>query len=105
LKEIIAYVAMAVTFGVIVMLIPIMVFAPFYVATDVRTDVSQQENGSKTVPTPQTFNALEEAAQTYGRIDTGPAPFPASLLHVMLIVAVGFSFALGVSQYYKRRIR
>jgi len=105
LKEIIAYVAMAVTFGVIVMLIPIVVFVPFYVTTDVRRDVSQQENGFKTAPTPQTFNEFEEAAQTYGRIDTGPAPFPSSLLHVMLIVAVGFSFALGVSQYFKRRIR
>jgi len=100
LIKIIASIAVAIMVGVMVMFIPIMVFTTHLITTSQEVSPQNEPNFTRAGTQP-----LNEAAQTYGKIDTGPAPFPTSLLHAFLVAATGFSAALGISQFFKRKIK
>lgn len=107
MKKSLAYVVVAVMLGVSVMLFPLLLFFP--------SEISTTYGGTKEGPLPPSETAapdLERAKpEAEGKTPTAGTPpvegmttFPSSLLYASFITVLGFGVALGVSQYYKRRI-
>ncbi|MEM2110539.1 MAG: hypothetical protein QXX08_01520 [Candidatus Bathyarchaeia archaeon] len=98
MKKIIALISIAIALGIMVMLIPIAVFTPFLVTTQYSQESSLSDD-DYSAP----IRKVDEAAQTYGKIDVGPVFFPSSLFHATLIVAAGLITGLSVWLYFKKR--
>ena len=115
--KIVAYVAVAVALGVIVMLAPLLAFATY----GYYSVISQSEVGQKFVServwngTDATLHggnnsnvvqslSFNEAAQLYGWMDAVTEPFPTSLVPVILLVVAGFVTALGVTVFVKNKV-
>jgi hypothetical protein len=110
LKKTIATIAIAIVLGVTVMLSPVMTFM-YLCPTTAAMDSSEygQENKGGTQLSgeaceTQGIESTFSAAQTYGRMDIEPVPFPSSLLYVMLLVLTGLVAALAATLYFRNRI-
>ena len=110
--KIIVSIAVAMVLGVTVMFLPIVMHTQVSAAThsqwlsggesekfdqDVREAIAAAEAATSLV-------TIDDAAQTLGKLDTGPSPFPSSLSHVILVVVTGLLAAMGVSLYSRKRI-
>jgi uncharacterized membrane protein YukC len=98
LKKIIVLTLIAIALGIIVMLIPVIVFKLFIVTSQYARE-SSLSNGNYSVPN----RGVDEAAQTYGKIDVGPVSFPNSLFYATLIVVAGLITGFGTWLYFKRK--
>jgi hypothetical protein len=108
MKMIAITVTLAVVLGVAVMLAPVLAFTYIYPAVVPmdKTGLSGgKENNQSASPANETYGtgsysfnrtpeAIAEAAQELGTLDTGPAPFPSSILQAVPVVATGFVTAL-----------
>lgn len=110
--KIIVSVAAAIALGVLLMLMPIMVYTSNLVSTEVTSQWlgEQSDRGLPTGENASTLKLAEgldtfEAAQTYGTMDAGPSPFPSSLFHMLLVAATGMVAAIGVSMFLKRKMK
>ena len=116
--KIVVYVAVAVALGLIVMLAPLMVFTVYgYHSVITQSEVGKEfiservwngtdaslygGNNSSMVQT-LTFN---EAAQLFGWMDVKTEPFTTSLVPAILLVATGFSIALGAALFLRKKIQ
>ncbi len=110
--KIIVSVAAAVALGVLLMLMPIMVYTRSLVSTEVTPQWLSEEN-DRGLPAVENASVTKsaasldtlEAAQAYGIRDAGPSPFPSSLFHMLLVAATGLVAAIGVSMFFKRKMK
>jgi len=103
-KKTLAYVVTAILLGTVVMLFPVLMLYPSQVSTMRGLAPSQAP-----LPpfAPETFEDTQKsaAAEVETEVEAvGVALFPLSLAYAGFIFMFGFVVALGVSQYYKRRI-
>jgi len=112
LKKIIASIVIAIVLGVTVMLVPVITLTYHHpvTLTDSQEESSPENTLRQTAGEGSSFKSasletLDEAAKAYGRMDTGPLPFPSSLFHVILLVTAGLVAAVGISIYFKRKIK
>ncbi|MCW4020346.1 MAG: hypothetical protein NWF14_03850, partial [Candidatus Bathyarchaeota archaeon] len=99
--------------GVVVMLGPVVTFT--YYRNTVATPTSQGQGGAEdsenwtcggdTFSEAQDFSTIYRAAQTYGKTDAEPENSLLSLANATLLVTTGLAAALGVSLYFKRRVK
>jgi len=99
-KKTLAYVVTAILLGTVVMLFPVLMLYPSQISTMRGLAPSQAP-----LPpfAPETFEDTQKSAVAEVEA-VGVAPFPLSLAYAGFIFMFGFVVALGVSQYYKRRI-
>jgi len=83
------YILSAAVLGVMIMLLPILVFTPTL-------------NGSSGVFSTDVVDMFS-AAQTLGKSDVGGVSFPSSVTHVGLVVIIGLIIALSTYFYIKKR--
>ena len=93
MKRTLAYVVTAILLGTVVMLFPVLMLAPSQIST-MRGEAPAA---------PGAHDSIKKAAELEVEAVT-VAPFPLSLAYAGFIFMLGFVVALGVSQYYKRRI-
>ena len=113
MKKIIVSVAVAVVLGVAVMFLPIVTYTHLSSTTDNKwlsgeenmTFDQDQREATEAAEAASSIATLDDAAQTLGKMDTGPSPFPSSLFYAILVVATGLAAALGVSLYSKKKMR
>ena len=114
MKKIIVSVTVAVVLGVAVMFLPIVTYTHLSSTTDnkwlsggenMTFGPDEAEEPARAAKAAPSLATLDDAAQTLGKMDTGPSPFPSSLFYVFLVVATGLAAALGVSLYSKKKMR
>ena len=114
MKRIIVSVAVAVALGVAVMFLPILTYTHLPLATDnkwltggenMTFGEDQTEEPARAGAAATSIATLDDAAQTLGKLDTGPSPFPSSLFYAILVAATGLAAALGVSLCSKKKMR
>ena len=118
MKRIIVSVAVAVALGVTVMFLPILTYTHLPLATDNKwltggenMTFGEDQRSETAASAPDatkgytSIGTLDDAAQTLGKLDTGPSPFPSSLFYAILVAATGLAAALGVSLYSKKKMR
>ncbi len=113
MRKIVVSVAVAVVLGVAVMFLPILTYTHLSLTTDNKwlsggenmTFSQDEREAAEAGEAAPSIATLDDAAQTLGKMDTGPSPFPSSLLYAILVVATGLVAALGVSLYSKKKMR
>ncbi len=117
--KIAVYAVIAIVLGVIVMLAPLLVFTVYgYHSAISQMEIEQDSTGGRgyiwneTNALPLGVNdtklavspTIAEAAQLYGMLDIKAEPFPSSLFPAVLLAAISFIVALGVSLFFRNRI-
>jgi len=95
MKKALAYTAMAILLGTVVMLFPVVILFPSRIST------------SGLAPPPLAPEAVRKEVQNLSAEVAEAesiAPFPSSLLYAGLIFLTGSVVALSISLYYRRKI-
>jgi len=104
MKKQIASTTAAVFLGIIVMLMPILAYTPFLGDTEANTlgtASSEQRDNYESTP----WKTLDETAQSLGQMDTGPAPFPTSVIQTILLAGTSLIAALVTFLAIKGRMK
>lgn len=113
MRKIVVSVGVAVVLGVVVMFLPIVTYTHLSLTTENKwltggenmTFGQDEREAAEAGEAAPSLATLDDAAQTLGKMDTGPSPFPSSLFYAILVVATGLAAALGVSLYSKKKMR
>ena len=114
MRKILVSVAVAVVLGVAVMFLPIVTYTHLSLTTDnkwltggenMTFGGDERSEAAAGVASATSIGTLDDAAQTLGKLDTGPSPFPSSLFYAILVAATGLAAALAVSLYSKKKMR
>jgi hypothetical protein len=104
MKKKIASIAASVFLGIVVMLMPILATTQLLGSPEPNTlGTAEGERGGSSASS--SWKTLDDAAQTLGQMDTGPAPFPTSVTHTILLAGTSFIVALVTSLAMKSRIK
>jgi hypothetical protein len=104
MKKQIASITTAFFLGIIVMLIPILTYTQFLGNTEVNT-LEPASSEQRDIYESTSWKTLEEAAQALGQMDTGPAPFPTSVIQTILLAGTSLITALVITLAIRGRIK
>ena len=96
MKKQIASATVAISLGVIVMLMPILAYTQFLGDTEANalgTASGEQSDSYEST----SWKTLDETAQSLGQMDTGSTPFPTSVIQTILLAGTSLMVALVTS--------
>ena len=89
--------------GIVVMLMPILAYTLFLDSNEGTNTLRVGPNGKSYDST--SWETLDEAARTLGKIDTGASPFLINLIQSVLLAVASIMTALVISLVGKRKIK